>query len=52
MYKLFEKKKEMTDKKKKFDINTIDIETSSQGSKFNVDDYRADSIENDRMNGG
>ena len=28
----------MTDERKKFDINTIDIDTSSQGSKFNVDD--------------
>ena len=46
----------MTDKKKKFDINTIDIETSSQGSKFNVDDYRENENENDNagsaMNGG
>ena len=28
----------MTEERKKFDINTIDVETSSQESKFNVDD--------------
>ena len=38
----------MTEERKKFDINTINVETSSQESDFNVDDqnHSEDVIDN------
>ena len=35
----------MTDKNNKFDINTIDVESSSQESKFHVDEPNSDVID-------